>query len=183
MYHATIYYDSKESIQPQLEKFGLENKKKNDFLIENREGKEIASLTLNEQHHSMDLYFSKNLLFEDYAIIHGKLSIILNECHGSIHDEDALLGYLVDGSPAYIYTNWELWASFINVAKFRSLEGNKVNVVNSQNEELASGLLVGYKFKDNNPGLSSIVECTIITLFGEKKYTGEHLMIQPAERW
>jgi hypothetical protein len=60
------------------------------------------------------LEYSSELLLEEYIIIHDIISRIREENTVLLDDSKSFLGYLQDGEPAYIITNWKPWINHIN---------------------------------------------------------------------
>ncbi|WP_078546424.1 hypothetical protein [Litchfieldia alkalitelluris] len=143
--------------------------------------KEISTLTI--KHNEVFVSFSGNLSFDEFSIINKVINRILSINEAYIDDKNSLLGYLQDGTHAYIYTNWSSWVFFINEAKFKTLEGNKVIVKNNQEQELGSGLLIDYTFEVCSSSLITFNRCTLITTLGERTFTGSQLTIVPTDRW
>jgi len=90
------------------------------------------------------------------------------------------LGYLENGEAAYLIKNWEPWKAFLTKAKLRTLEGQNVILKNEGGQELGNGLLAEYKF-ESEP--FRLISCTIITIFGERKFEGETLTIEPTNQF
>ncbi|MFC4322816.1 hypothetical protein [Litchfieldia salsa] len=156
-------------------------KKKDIYSINNYKSQEISTIEL--LNNDLTFLFSESLSFEEYMLIHQVVHQISMISEGEIDDQNSLLGFLENQSPVYIYNNWNEWIVFINKAKYRTLEGNNVSILNKENEEISSGLLVDYKFELSETGQFHINECTLITLFGEKTFKDDHLIIFPSERW
>jgi hypothetical protein len=109
--------------------------------------------------------------------------LILELVYGNedaIDERGCQLGYLENGEKAYLIKNWEEWKAFLMKAKLRTLEGQNVQALNSAGEELGSGLLAEYETSSNPFRINS---CTLITLFGERKYAGENMRIVPTNQF
>lgn len=109
--------------------------------------------------------------------------IILELSYGNeaaIDERDCQLGYLENGEKAYLIKNWEAWKTFLMKAKLKTLEGQNVQALNEEGEELGSGLLAEYEISINPFRITS---CTLITLFGERKFEGENIMIVPTNQF
>jgi hypothetical protein len=109
--------------------------------------------------------------------------IILDLCYGNesaIDERDCQLGYLENGEKAYLIKNWEEWKAFLMKAKLKTLEGQNVQALNEQGEELGSGLLAEYEITTTPFRIRS---CTLITLFGERKFEGANLSIVPTNQF
>jgi hypothetical protein len=98
----------------------------------------------------------------------------------AIDERGCQLGYLENGEKAYLIKNWEEWKAFLMKAKLRTLEGQNVQALNESGEELGSGLLAEYKISAHPFRIHS---CTLITLFGERKFEGENLRIVPTNQF
>ena len=109
--------------------------------------------------------------------------IILDLCYGNedaVDERDCQLGYLESGEKAYLIKNWEEWKAFLMKAKLKTLEGQNVQLLNDEGEELGSGLLAEYEVAA--PPFR-IMSCTLITLFGERKFEGKNLSIVPTNQF
>jgi hypothetical protein len=60
------------------------------------------------------LEYSSELLLEEYIIIHDVISLLIEGTDVKVDDSKSFLGYLSDGEPAYIHTNWGRWIDHIN---------------------------------------------------------------------
>lgn len=110
-------------------------------------------------------------------------NIILELSYGNeaaIDERECQLGYLENGEKAYLIKNWEEWKTFLMKAKLRTLEGQNVQVLNEAGEELGSGLLAEYEIATTPFRITS---CTLITLFGERKFAGENISIVPTNQF
>ncbi|WP_096156728.1 hypothetical protein [Bacillus sp. FJAT-45066] len=143
-------------------------------------GKKLITMKLDaENDRTLIGEFAQNLSMKEYKAINGWLKEILLALDGMVNDENSKLGYLADGSPACILTNWEKWDTFLIKARLRSLEGKKVMALDPSGEMLIEGLLVEYSSSvDEKDGSLSISSCTVITLFGERTVNGEGLAIE-----
>ncbi len=129
---------------------------------------------------TLEIHFSPQLNLKEYTIVHHIIKKHIVELNAEYNDSKSLLGYLSNGSGAYIITNWEHWVIFLQEAKLRSLEGKKVRVFDEANNEIASGMFVNYTMDDQS---SKITDCTVITLFGERSITGNNLSIEATNEW
>lgn len=98
----------------------------------------------------------------------------------AIDERGCQLGYLENGEKAYLIKNWEEWKAFLMKAKLRTLEGQNVQALNESGDELGSGLLAEYEISTNPFRIKS---CTLITLFGERKFEGESIRIVPTNQF
>jgi len=181
MLSATILVEDSINVPVALEAIGI-SPTNNKMGIYSQKGKELATIKHYNKNHTVELRFSGNLRLEEYEIIHNAIITLASATSGKIDDTNSLLGYLGNAEPAYIVTNWVKWTLFLNEAKYKTLEGQKVKLLDVNNEELASGILVDYQYEIINDTFS-ITECTLITTFGERKYTGDKLKIEPTDRW
>lgn len=60
------------------------------------------------------LEYSSELLLEEYIIIHDIITRLSEENSVVVDDSRSFLGYLSDGEPAFIITNWKSWINHIN---------------------------------------------------------------------
>ncbi|MEI5908246.1 hypothetical protein WAK64_14400 [Bacillus spongiae] len=147
-------------------------KKKNNIFI---------NATINHSSCKLKTEFSPHLTLEQYEEIHDIHVHLIKELNTTKYDDrNSLLGYLQNGEKAYIITNWEKWYSFLQEAKYKSLEGKKVMIQDESKQELASGLFLSY---DSDPNTAKITRCTVITLFGERTFKGDGLTIEPTNEW
>jgi hypothetical protein len=128
---------------------------------------------------TVEISFSPQLNLEEYKTVHHLLVELIKELDAQCDDSGSLLGYLSEGTGAYILTNWDQWVSFLQEAKFRTLEGKKVRVLDEAGKELAAGMFVNYVADAS----SNIQECTVITLFGERTYKGNKLKVEATNEW
>lgn len=143
----------------------------------------LASVQHDEGGKKLSFSFSPGLKMNQYENIHFAILQTVDAVNGSIEDSGSLLGYLQNGEGAYIVSNWNEWALFLQKARLKSLEGQKVSIFDETDAELASGLLTDYVLEINDEGYYRISECTVITLVGEKKYTSASLKVEPTNEW
>lgn len=98
----------------------------------------------------------------------------------SLDESGCQLGYLENGEKAFLIENWDEWKTFLMKAKLKTLEGQSVQAMNNEGEELGSGLLAEY---DTAVNPFRITSCTLITLFGERKFEGDNLSIVPTNQF
>ncbi len=98
----------------------------------------------------------------------------------AIDESGCQLGYLENGEKAFLIKNWEEWKAFLMKAKLKTLEGQNVQVLNENGEELGSGILAEYQLGDTP---FRIENCTLITLFGERKFAAEKIKIVPTNQF
>lgn len=134
-------------------------------------------------HHSADKYtfsFPDSEGFLKYLAIHQLLVQILQEVEGTFDDTAAFMGYLENGEPSYILTNWQAWVDFLQGAKHVSMTGMRVKVFNDKYIPLEEGVLLEYSVT-NNP--FNVTSCTLLTEQGEKKLNGEHYIIEATSQF
>ncbi|MCM3124592.1 MULTISPECIES: hypothetical protein [unclassified Mesobacillus] len=98
----------------------------------------------------------------------------------AIDERGCQLGYLENGEKAFLIKNWEEWKAFLMKAKLRTLEGQNVQALNEVGEELGAGILAEYEVE---AGPFRIRSCTLITLFGERKFEGDNIRIVPTNQF
>lgn len=157
--------------------------KENDDQYSILSKKEAKIGTIIREQSSIKFEYGKNLSMDDYEIIHNCIMHVHNLVGGRIDDSNSLLGYLENGEGAYIITNWEEWYAFLHKARYKTMEGQKVKVLDAGGDELGSGLLTDYKI-DRDSDVSFVVnECTLITTSGEQTFYGDYLKIVPVNDW
>jgi hypothetical protein len=142
--------------------------------------KKLITASTSEENSSVKLTFSPGLSLEEYTEIHQVIVTLAEKLNAEVDDQKALLGYLKNSEGAYILTNWQKWYEFLQEAKFITLKGKKIRVLDENQIEKSSGLFVHYKLDEQT---RNICECTLITLFGEKQITGSDLTIDPTNEW
>jgi hypothetical protein len=155
-------------------------KKEATFLVYWNHTKKLITAATSEANSSIELTFSPGLGLEEYTQIHQVIVTLAEKLNAEVDDQKALLGYLKNSEGAYILTNWQKWYEFLQEAKFITLKGKKIRVLDENEQEKSSGLFVHYKLDEQT---RNICECTLITLFGEKKITGNDLTIEPTNEW
>ncbi|MFT4414062.1 hypothetical protein ACLM5H_09395 [Fredinandcohnia humi] len=145
--------------------------------------KELARISLSSLTREIFITFSGSFNLAQYERIHNVILFISKEVDGTIDDSESRLGYLENGEPAYIVNKWSQWTELLNTAKYKTLEGQMVRVMDQTCNELGTGMLVEYKFSTSLNQTSVITECTLITLLGERHYVGETLYIEPTGQW
>ncbi|MGO4889325.1 hypothetical protein ACJ2A9_16375 [Anaerobacillus sp. MEB173] len=139
-------------------------------------------LTLAAHHDAeqkkITLTFSGELKMEQYQFIHDTINKLNSSLNGVINDSKASMGYLKDGSEAYIINGWNPWISFLQEAKHSSMEGQKVQVYDGP-ALLAEGILMSFEKDENESEHFKIKKCSLITTFGDREYSGEDLIIRP----
>lgn len=134
-------------------------------------------ITFTWEEHTLVGTFAQSLTFKEYEFIHHALVELIDNLHATYDDSHCSLGYLEDGSQTFIVTNWAAWERFLTTAKLKSLEGKKVSVQDENENVLLEGLLVDYETEPFNESFT-IISCSVITLFGERKTSGSNLKIE-----
>ncbi|MYL34694.1 hypothetical protein GLW08_03105 [Pontibacillus yanchengensis] len=142
---------------------------------------QICNLYPNLEENSLLIQFRGDLTLEQYRAIHHLIKSIQERTVGDLDESECLLGYLGNGEGAYIVTNWEEWSTFLLRASLRTLEGQKVRVLD-KGQEIGSGMLAEYDIIQSDGG-GCIPSCKLITLFGERTFKGEALQIIPTNEW
>lgn len=181
MLSTTILYkeDKATLINEVLQDHQFFNKADQTFSYRTENFKELATAIYEKSTTTLAIQYGEALSFKEYELLHHLILSINASINGEIDDSKSLLGYLENGEPAYIITNWDSWTTFLNKAKHVSMEGQKVKVYNEVGLEVGSGLLVGYDSDRTNQKQFIITSCTLVTLFGERTYTGKQLTIEP----
>jgi uncharacterized protein (UPF0297 family) len=73
--------------------------------------KVIADILLHDN--TLTFNYSSELLLEEFVIIHEMISRLQKEHTVQVNDQNSFLGYLSNGEPAYIVTNWDNWMEYI----------------------------------------------------------------------
>ncbi|MFS0863221.1 hypothetical protein [Fredinandcohnia sp. 179-A 10B2 NHS] len=180
MLKTIITIEKSIDIQTIIKGSALKKQSDTEFILVN-DKKELARITISEGY--VTFSYDGSLKFSEYEQIHNAILTFSQETDGSIDDSGSKLGFLDNGEPAYIITNWSKWTEMLNKAKYKTLEGQMVRVVDKSGNELGNGMLVDYKFKESVNLTSVISECTLITLLGERKYQGDVLFIEPTGQW
>ncbi|KGX87253.1 hypothetical protein [Pontibacillus marinus] len=152
----------------------------NGHMVYKPNKQEQITVILNKTNQKITLTFSPQLNLEQFTTIHQKIMELIQCFDSKYDDSNSLLGYLKDGEGAYIITNWSKWYKLLQDARLKTLEGQKVRILDQKENELGSGIFVDYKRDTEH---LTIIECSIITLFGEKAYSGTNLKIEPTNEW
>jgi uncharacterized ubiquitin-like protein YukD len=171
----TFYYEGEQSIFELLS--GLQFKYDNGVYVLNA-STYTAKLIHEAANKKLILTFSKELSFEQYKSIHKLIKTIAEAIAASVDDHLALMGYLGDGSEAFIFNGWSNWLIFLEDAKHVSMEGQKVQVFN-KDVLLGEGILMDIQKDKTVTEDFRIIECSIITKSGERTLQGDHLQIIP----
>ncbi|MGX6444704.1 hypothetical protein ACWM35_15960 [Neobacillus sp. K501] len=73
--------------------------------------KVIADIKLDDNIFTFS--YSSELLLEEYVIIHDIIARLQKDNSVNIDDQKSFLGYLSNGEPAFIVTNWDNWMEYI----------------------------------------------------------------------
>ncbi|MGM0876891.1 MAG: hypothetical protein ACQEWV_19575 [Bacillota bacterium] len=178
MLSATLLFLHSKNVGSSLEEIGFRFEE--NVYIYYVKNKKLIEASIDSSNSSFKLLFSPGLNLEEYTTVHTIIVSLMKKLEAKIDDRESLLGYTSNGEGAYIVSNWQNWYGFLQGAKLTSLEGKKVRVTDESDRELVSGMFVGYK---SDKLTSTIIECTLITLFGEKTYKGNNLSIKPTNEW
>ncbi|MEW9052567.1 MAG: hypothetical protein AB2392_15505 [Neobacillus sp.] len=112
MLSTTVTFDQPIEISTSISPF-LKKKSQGHFQIYlEKIDKLIAEIKMNKN--VVTLEYSSELLLEEYIIIHNLISQLREMGAVEIDDSRSFLGYLADGEPAFIVTNWRPWLTHIN---------------------------------------------------------------------
>lgn len=169
----TFYYEGEQSIFELLSE--LQFKYDNGVYVLNA-STYAAKIVHEAANKKLLLTFSKELSFDQYKSLHKLIKTIAEATAASVDDHLALMGYLGDGSEAFIFNGWSKWMIFLEDAKHVSMEGQKVQVFN-KDILLGEGILMAVQKDKTVTEDFRIIECSIITKIGEKTLQGDHLQI------
>ncbi|MGM0902304.1 MAG: hypothetical protein ACQEXB_14560 [Bacillota bacterium] len=140
--------------------------------------KTLATLKSNEDEVVFSIH--PQLEMHQYEVLRQVILEITEGNKVELDETGCQLGYLENGEAAYLIKNWEPWKEFLMKAKLRTLEGQNVILKNEKGEELGNGLLAEYKIESEPFRITS---CTIITIFGERKFEGNALTVEPTNQF
>jgi hypothetical protein len=140
--------------------------------------KTLATIKTNDDEVVFSIH--PQLEMHQYEVLRTVILEIMAGNNAVLDETGCQLGYLENGEAAYLIKNWEPWKAFLTKAKLRTLEGQNVILKNESGEELGNGLLAEYKFESDPFRITS---CTIITIFGERKFEGKTLTIEPTNQF
>ncbi|NKE06964.1 hypothetical protein [Mesobacillus selenatarsenatis] len=140
--------------------------------------KTLASI--KENGNVVEFHIDPYLGLEEFQFLRNLIMELSYGNEAAIDERDCQLGYLENGEAAFLIKNWEEWKLFLMKAKLRTLEGQNVQALNPEGDELGSGLLAEYEIAE---GPFRITSCTLITLFGERKFEGENIKIVPTNQF
>ncbi len=136
--------------------------------------------TIQAKDENIEFSIHPQLEMSQYEVLREVILENLAANEGELDESGCQLGYLANGEPAYLIKNWEPWKEFLMKAKLRTLEGQNVMLKNESGEELGNGLLAEYT-TESEP--FRITSCTIITTFGEQKFEGAALIVEPTNQF
>ncbi|MFX3623722.1 MAG: hypothetical protein ACE3JP_06740 [Ectobacillus sp.] len=141
----------------------------------------LITTEVNEDIREIMVSFSEKLSYPQYDVVHRFLVALSERVNGRIYDKGALLGYLKDGTPAYIVTNWDEWSRFLHGEKLKASQGEYVHVY-AGGELLDSGILLEYEVTGEGETFA-IISCTLITSEGEQTFYGDSLTLEAEQRF
>jgi len=177
-----ISYPDHSNIDAILIKSGFK-KTSSTYILETLTQKELAKANLEENSYNFTITFPNNLSLDEYGQIHKAISFIANHSAITVDDSNSQLGYLQNGEVACILTNWSDWVHFLEKARHKSMEGQKVKVLNENGFELGNGILTEYTIVDSLDSGFQIEKCTLITTLGERSFLGPKIKIEPTGEW
>ncbi|TLS37832.1 hypothetical protein [Pseudalkalibacillus caeni] len=177
MLKAHFYIKDKSHIHYFLRKIGMYQLNNEKFRLQDEDRMTLMEADVNLPEYKVTFSFSGSFDMESYEKVHTILKELQAETGAEIDDSEALLGYLSNGEKACILTNWDKWTVFLNEARHNSMKGQKVKVYNG-NELFHEGILVDYEREGNSSDSFIVKSCTLITVFGEKKFNGQELKIE-----
>lgn len=141
----------------------------------------LVETDMHEQSKEIIISFSEKLSYEQYASIHRFLILLAKQVNGRIFDKGCLLGYLKDGTPAYIVTNWNEWSRFLHEEKLKAAQGEYVHAY-ANGELLDSGILLEYELNAEGETFA-VRSCTLLTSDGEQTIYGDALLLEAEQRF
>lgn len=176
-----ISYSDKSKLEESLLKSGFK-KTANSFILETTSQKELAR-TQGDENNTLTITFPKSLSLDEYRQIHEAISFVAEHGDVSVDDQGSQLGYLQNGEEAYILTNWNEWVLFLEKARHKSMEGQKVRVLTDNGFELGNGILSEYTLNDSLEKGFEIEKCILITTIGERTFRGPNIKLEPTGEW
>ncbi|WP_079505650.1 hypothetical protein [Mesobacillus jeotgali] len=158
-----------------LDQIASEHIKGHSVLMNNK-----TLATVKGTDHEVEFHIDQHLDLEEFQFLRDIILEISYGNEAAIDEQGCQLGYLENGEKAFLIKNWEEWKAFLMKAKLRTLEGQNVQALNAEGEELGSGLLAEYEAASSP---FRILSCTLITLFGERKFEGENIKIVPTNQF
>lgn len=180
MLTANIQFTGTYDLDSIFQSLGL-LKQGSQYVLITPDRKELAKISQLDS--KLEFSFPPNLSMEEYAQIHRVLVQIHEKIGGTIEDSNSLLGYLQNGEEARIVTNWEAWVAFLQGARHKTMQGQKVRIIDEKGMEIGTGLLLDYETNDKSGSPFSVSSCTLVTSFGERRFTGQNLKIEPTGEW
>lgn len=149
-----------------------------NYELNDQTNRYTATIENDSSNQKLLLFFSQELSFDQYKCLHKLINSIATKFDAEVDDHLALMGYLEDGSKAYIYHGWKEWQFFLEKAKHVSMEGQKVQVYNEQ-LLVGEGILVDTITDEVCTEEFRVIQCTIVSKSGENTIMGENLKIIP----
>ena len=129
----------------------------------------------------IQLTFPNEVTMEDCVKINGVINTLSKTIDGDVDDSKAHLGYDKNSNKIYIFNGFHNWAEFIDEAKHKSMEGQKVAIKHGGNT-LGEGIMLTFN-KSSSDNNSKITNCTLITKSGEQSFYGDDLKVLPITSW
>ncbi|UTR11139.1 hypothetical protein MM300_02065 [Evansella sp. LMS18] len=138
-------------------------------------------LTNHPADKEINLTFPEEVTMEDCIEINRIIEAIAGEIDGKVDDSEAHLGYDKDGNKKFIYHGFNSWAEFIDDARHKTLEGQKVAVKHGD-EIMGEGILLTLD-RAREGDKVKVISCTLVTTSGEQSFYGDDLQILPVTTW
>ncbi|ADU31179.1 hypothetical protein [Evansella cellulosilytica] len=176
MLSVKITYKKEPNLHEFLEDLGFKNK--NGIFV-----KKLSKISRKELKGQLDkdllvLTFPENVTMDDCEQIYGLIKSIDDNLDCHIDDAKAHLGYDSEGNKVNVYHGFPSWTKYINKAKHRSLEGQRVVIFHGE-EELGHGILLTYEEVVSDDHKIKSISCTLLTTSGEQSFFGEDLHLEP----
>lgn len=136
--------------------------------------------TIKESENGVEFQIDPYLDLDEFQFLRDIVMEVSYGNEDAIDERGCQLGYLENGEKAFLIKNWEEWKAFLMKAKLRTLEGQNVQALNQAGEELGAGILAEYEVEASP---FRIRRCTLITLFGERKFEGDNIRIVPTNQF
>lgn len=178
MLHVLLNYHWESGISPILFNYGF-------LFREDRYVKKLTSdsITVEATHDNekkvLNVFCESEISFDGCKELHGLLKHLAIDLSAGIEDTNAMLGYDNTGKPAYLYHGFHQWSTFLDEAKYRSLEGFTVQIFDGK-ALLGEGMLIHANIpQENKSGRLETPSCSIISTEGEEIFFGNQLSIVP----
>ncbi|MBU9721808.1 MULTISPECIES: hypothetical protein [Bacillaceae] len=183
MLTATVSYKGQPMLYSLLSSHGLTyNNNMYTLELSNKAGGQLKVINSLENN-TIELQFPQEVAMEDCQNIYNIISHIADHTEGSVHDSNAHIGYDEAGNKVFIYHGFSVWTDFIDKAKHKSLEGQKVAVYYGD-DIIGEGILLTYKRKQvSSNKKEDVLSCTLVTTEGEQTFHGENMEIVPMTEW